>query len=61
MTKDVLITITCPVCKKEFMKKAKDLKDGTVINCPGCGEKTTIRGTMFTDMAEGIDKGAGHA
>ena len=61
MAKDIMITITCPVCKKEFSKKAKDLKDGTVIKCPGCGEQTTIRGTMFTDMAESTEKGAGHA
>ncbi len=58
--KDILITVTCPVCKKEFAKKAKDLKDGAVIKCPGCGEQTTIRGTMFTDMVESNEK-AGHA
>ncbi len=59
---DVIITITCPVCKKEFTKKAKELRDGTVIKCPGCGEKTTIRGNMFTDMVEKLkDERAGHA
>lgn len=58
---DLVIKITCPVCEKEFSKKAKDLKDGAVIQCPQCGEKTTIRGTMFSDMVENLEKGGGHA
>lgn len=53
---DVVIKITCPVCGKEFNKKAKELKDGTVIQCPKCGEKTTIRGNMFTEMSENLEK-----
>lgn len=58
---DLIIDITCPVCSHTFKKKAKDLKDGTVIACPKCGEKTTIRGSMFTDMVENLEKGGGHA
>jgi DNA-directed RNA polymerase subunit RPC12/RpoP len=54
---DIVITITCPVCTKEFREKAKELKDGTVIKCPKCGEKTTIRGNMFTDMAKSTKDG----
>lgn len=50
----IVITITCPVCEKDFQKKARDLKDGSVIECPNCGEKTTIRGTMFTDMDKNV-------
>lgn len=50
MSADVVITVTCPVCQKDFDKKAKDLHDGAIVVCPGCGEKTTIRGTMFTDL-----------
>ncbi|MBI1910773.1 MAG: hypothetical protein HYS21_02095 [Deltaproteobacteria bacterium] len=54
---DIVIDITCPVCGKVFKKKAKDLTDGSVLKCPGCGEQTTIRGTMFTDMDKSVDKG----
>lgn len=58
---DLVIKITCPVCNKDFNRKAKELKDGTVLQCPNCGEKTTIRGTMFTDMVENLEESAGHA
>lgn len=54
--KDIVIKITCPVCSTEFNKKARELKDGAVIQCPKCGEKTTIRGNMFTDMVENLEK-----
>ncbi|MBI5562302.1 MAG: hypothetical protein HY894_05540 [Deltaproteobacteria bacterium] len=50
--KDVVITITCPACNHDFHKKAREMPDGTVIKCPKCGEKTTIKGDMFTKMAE---------
>lgn len=53
---DLMITITCPVCQTTFEKRARDLKDGAVIECPKCGEKTTIKGNMFTDMVENLDK-----
>lgn len=53
---DIMITITCPVCEKEFKKKAKDLADGAVVKCPGCGEQTTIKGTMFTDLVNNLEK-----
>jgi len=56
---DVVITITCPVCEKEFNRKARELSDGTVVKCPGCGEQTTIRGDMFTDMVKGVDSSRG--
>jgi DNA-directed RNA polymerase subunit RPC12/RpoP len=52
---DMEITVTCPVCQKEFQKMASEMPDGTVIKCPGCGEKTTIQGDMFTDMAKSLD------
>ncbi len=60
MSEDLKIQITCPVCEENFEKKAIDLHDGAVVKCPKCGEKTTIKGDMFTDMVKGIDKG-GHA
>jgi len=60
MADDLNIQITCPVCNTNFEKKAADLRDGAVIQCPKCNEKTTIKGTMFTDMVKNIDKG-GHA
>lgn len=53
---DITIKITCPVCQKDFHKKASELKDGAVIKCPGCGEQTTIRGNMFTEMIENVKK-----
>lgn len=53
---DIQITITCPVCEKDFQKKAKDMPDGTVIKCPNCGEQTTIRGDMFTKMDDSVKK-----
>lgn len=53
---ELTIDITCPVCETVFKKKARDLKDGTTIQCPKCGEKTTIKGDMFTDMVTNIDK-----
>lgn len=53
---DLTIDITCPVCETVFKKKARELKDGTTIQCPKCGEKTTIKGDMFTDMVKNIDK-----
>lgn len=53
---DIVIDITCPVCEKVFKKKAADLKDGAVIKCPGCGEQTTIRGSMFTEMVDNLEK-----
>ncbi|MDP2689065.1 MAG: hypothetical protein Q8P48_03020 [Deltaproteobacteria bacterium] len=53
---DITIKITCPVCEKDFHKKASELKDGSVLKCPNCGEQTTIRGNMFTEMAENINK-----
>ena len=52
---EISISITCPVCQKEFQKKAREMPDGTVIKCPGCGEKTTIQGDMFTNMAKSVD------
>lgn len=61
MSEDVTITITCPVCQKDFQKKAKDLKPGTVLKCPKCGEQTTIRTNMFIDMIDKLEKGGGNA
>lgn len=54
---DIEIAITCPVCDKEFKKMAREMPDGTVVKCPGCGEKTTIKGDMFTKMAKSMDDG----
>ena len=54
---EVMIDITCPVCTTVFKKKARELKDGTTLQCPKCGEKTTIKGTMFTDMGTNLEKG----
>ena len=56
---DVVIDITCPVCSTVFKKKARDLKDGTTIQCPKCGEKTTIKGDMFTEMVDNLEKNKG--
>ncbi len=53
---DIMIKITCPVCEKDFHKKASELKDGSLLKCPNCGEQTTIRGNMFTEMAESVNK-----
>lgn len=53
---DIVISITCPVCAKEFNRKAKELTDGSILKCPSCGEQTTIRGNMFTEMAESVEK-----
>lgn len=52
---DIKIDITCPVCETKFTKPARELKDGAVIKCPKCGEKTTIRGTTFTDLIHQSD------
>ncbi|MFQ5465019.1 MAG: hypothetical protein ACE5EI_03735 [Thermodesulfobacteriota bacterium] len=52
---DIEITITCPVCETKFAKMARELKDGSVIKCPKCGERTTIKGTMFTDLINQSD------
>lgn len=49
---DVTISITCPVCNKDFKKLTSELKKGTVLKCPNCGEKTTINVDMFTNMLE---------
>lgn len=49
---DVTISITCPVCNKDFKKLTSELKKGTRIKCPGCGEETTINTDMFTNMLE---------
>ncbi|OGP15782.1 MAG: hypothetical protein A2054_07385 [Deltaproteobacteria bacterium GWA2_55_10] len=54
---DVIIDITCPVCQTVFKKKARDLTDGAVIKCPKCGESTTIKGDMFTEMVKNLEKG----
>lgn len=54
---DVIIDITCPVCETVFKKKARELKDGAVIKCPKCGEQTTIKGDMFTEMIDKLEKG----
>ena len=54
---DVIIDITCPVCETVFKKKARELTDGAEIKCPKCGEKTTIRGDMFTEMIDKLEKG----
>lgn len=51
------ITITCPVCETDFQKKASELSDGTVIECPKCKEKTTIQGDMFTNMDKSVEEG----
>lgn len=51
------ITITCPVCETDFQKKALELADGTVIECPKCKEKTTIQGDMFTNMDKSVEDG----
>ena len=51
------ITITCPVCETDFQKKASEMPDGTVVECPKCGEKTTIQGDMFTDMDKSVEGG----
>ncbi len=49
---DVTIAITCPVCTKDFEKMTSELKKGTTIKCPNCGEQTTIQTDMFTNMLE---------
>jgi len=49
---DVTIAITCPVCNKAFKKLTSELKKGTVLKCPNCGEQTTIQVDMFTNMLE---------
>jgi DNA-directed RNA polymerase subunit RPC12/RpoP len=54
---EIEIAITCPVCEKEFKKMARDMPDGAVIKCPGCGEKTTIKGNMFSKMVKSLDEG----
>ena len=54
---DMSIKITCPVCEKDFHKKASELADGTILKCPNCGEQTTIKGDMFTKMADSIKDG----
>ncbi len=51
------ITITCPVCETDFQKKASEMPDGTVIECPKCNEKTTIQGDMFTNMDKSVEDG----
>ncbi|MEK6790247.1 MAG: hypothetical protein AABY45_00925 [Deltaproteobacteria bacterium] len=53
---DIVINVTCPKCANEFDKKAKDMKDGTIVSCPKCGDKTTIKGNMFTDMQKNLDR-----
>jgi uncharacterized protein (DUF2225 family) len=53
---ELTIDITCPVCTTVFKKKARELTDGSTIQCPKCGEKTTIKGSMFTDMVTNIEK-----
>ena len=53
---DIMITVTCPVCEKKFDKKAKELTDGSSLKCPVCGEQTTIRSTMFTDLVQSNEK-----
>ncbi|MFQ5736544.1 MAG: hypothetical protein ACE5GY_06735 [Thermodesulfobacteriota bacterium] len=53
---EISIKITCPVCEKDFHKKASELKDGTVLKCPNCGEQTTIKGNMFTEMVDNVKK-----
>ncbi|MBI5887370.1 MAG: hypothetical protein HZB82_01480 [Deltaproteobacteria bacterium] len=58
---DIMITITCPVCEKKFEKKARELADGTILKCPICGEQTTIKGTMFTDLVKNNEKAEKHA
>ncbi|MBI5643747.1 MAG: hypothetical protein HY954_09775 [Deltaproteobacteria bacterium] len=55
---DLTIDITCPGCNTVFKKKAKDLKKGTLIKCPKCGDSTTIRDDYFTDMVKGLEKGS---
>ncbi len=52
----IVVTITCPVCGKEFPKKAKELKKGAVVKCPGCGEQTTLNTNMFADMEGNLEK-----
>ncbi len=52
----IVVTITCPVCGKEFPKKAKELKMGAVVKCPGCGEQTTLQTNMFADMENNLEK-----
>ncbi|MBE9528535.1 MAG: hypothetical protein IME99_04785 [Proteobacteria bacterium] len=51
------ITITCPVCETDFQKKASEMPDGTVVECPKCNEKTTIQGDMFTNMDKSVEDG----
>jgi phage FluMu protein Com len=47
---DAEITITCPVCEHDFKKMTSELPQGAEIKCPKCGEQTTIRTDMFTNM-----------
>ena len=54
---DIEISITCPVCNKTFTRMTSELQKGTVLECPGCGETTTIQTDMFTNMLEEKDGG----
>lgn len=43
MLEEEKFTIECPVCRKNVEYTLKELQEGRIVNCTGCGKKIQIQ------------------
>jgi len=51
--------IQCPHCPNEFYEQIGRLKNGGIVECPGCGGNTFYQPDKFARMLDKAEKGIG--